>query len=337
MNNEINNQNNNRMNELNSNNRMNGINNNMNIKSDELIQKNVVEDKEIPQPTSNNVATNNNIQYNNANSQINNSIANNNVGTNNMMYSGMNNNFNNQSVNSQPVSSYNLNNQKSNNKKFIALIIGIVVLAIVCISLIVIILTGKKDESSSLNKNINEYEENNENVSDNNIVDTDNETKETSTTYTYSGFEFQKNSGYQYGVEQNMLVMKNSNYVIMLDVVAQNFDTIKTNETAFNTEMKTQMEAYGYTVSKLGLETISGKEVYVGQLSSNSKNFSYFIIKANDNYIFTGMAVNSQNTFDQSNLVQALNVTNGAKYIKGYDSYSKSVSFAKDVDLSELQ
>lgn len=257
--------------------------------------------------------------YNNQTSPMNNNVQNNLNGQINF----------NPSINSQYNGQMNFGNNygPQNNKKnktMIFIIIGIIVAVLLGAG---VLLIPKLTEDE---KTIQEYEEQNP-------IERPNEQEEIVTndsTIKFKGFEFTKVNGYTYQEKNEQLLVLNNTFIVALDIVKGDFNSIKTPE--IKNKMKEQYTNYGYTVGKIGVENISGKELFVMEITQSGKNVLFYIHELNENgYLIGGAIYNKQNTFDHNNLSEAINITKNSKYVESGSNYSSS--FSKDFNLKEFE
>lgn len=269
-------------------------------------------------------------QYSTAQQNV--GMNNQNYGTNQNINNGMNPNYYNQPTPNYSTSNFN-NNKKALDTKTTGLIIGIVVLALICIILAIMLFAKDNKLDDSENKNINEYEEN-ENNNDTGLTDIENEEEVATNTVEYAGFEFTKIPGYSYSVESDGLYIENSYYSMVIDVLQANFTEVKTEN--FITEMKSTFGDKGMTVGAIGIENIAGEEVFVADVTYSGMNALYYVIDANDNHVYIGMVLNYLNTFDHTgNMEQVFSIIKDAKYRGGY--FGHTISFNKTLDITKLK
>lgn len=246
----------------------------------------------------------NNNQFNNINQGVQNSQ---------MINNQYQNPINNQQYMNQPNPGMP-NKQKNNKGLFI--IIGSIILGVIVLVVIILLLTNGNKTTK------NDYEDNdNSNTTNNSVQNND--------TIKYNGFEFIKKSGYQYSTSSEGLVIGNSNFAVLLDIIAGDFNQIKTQCEAFIN----QYNSSGIAASNCKLGNYGSKEMFTIELTYSTQSYIYFVTSLNSNYLITGAVMNPDYTIDYSLLNTSVDLISDAKQTENFKSNSSSQQTMEFKDL----
>ena len=257
--------------------------------------------------------------FGNMQQNINSNMNNQGVMTNNVNIgqSTMNSNImqNNMGQPQQPINQNNQNlgngmqqqsSKPQKNKKSI-IVAFIIILAVVIIALSILLIL-KNREVNSLNNNINEYEEDNNNV--NNVNDT---VVPELTKINFSGYEFTEIPGFQYEINGNKLIVGNDSYGFLLEVLYGDFNNFK--DSSYVENFKNNLIGAGYTVGNIGVETIKNKEGFLVEVSLANDNCIYYYTEGENNLIFAVVILNSDNDYARYGVELALTIIENASYV----------------------
>ena len=197
------------------------------------------------------------------------------------------------------------------NTGLIAVIVGIVVAAIVCIAIIAS--SGdKKNSSSNSNSSSNVTPTSNvvsnSNVTSNttsNVVSNSNVTSNTtsnvtSNTVTFKGFVLQIPSAYTVSssTSQLQLIGTNNRDIAVINIQDGNYDTIKASSSTIQTYMKNA----GYDVANIKTGVYGGVEFITAEVEQSGKKMILAYSKLSSNKIFMVVCANTSYTVDYSPL-----------------------------------
>lgn len=228
--------------------------------------------------------------------------------------------------------------QPSGNKdnKMLMIIACIIVVAALVVGGIFLMKDKDKDKNKKAKENnVNEFEDTNDVVpniidDDNDVTDTkdDTDTKDntdvkddttdkdtniqtSNDSITYKKFKFDKISGYTYTVGTSGLQITNSSDAIVLDIVAGNFDLVKTQRDKLNETFEKQ----GYSIKNTQLKNYGGVEYITAEVSRNGMNMLILYTKANDSYTYVIGLANKSYTVDYSMIYTANTIIKNASYV----------------------
>lgn len=249
--------------------------------------------------------------------------------TTNEMNDNIINNEPSQQINQQPVAQnqgMNQNNNGSDKKNLIILIAIVIILALGFVVGYLLIKDKDKDNESGTDKSsnkskysdvIDDSDETDDiiNLDDiDNLEDDDDEDKEnngeTSTTYTYKNFKFNKISGYTYTTSSQGLQITDLSDVIVLDVVAGNFDLVKTNTSTVESTFKAQ----GYDIKNVEVKSYGGVEYITSEVTKDNISMLILYTKADNSHTFVIGVTNTKFTVDYDSINTVNKIIKGVTY-----------------------
>lgn len=220
------------------------------------------------------------------------------------------------------------NNQNNNKTVLIIAISAFIIIAIVIALVVIIPMLTKEDNKD----NVNEYEENNSSIVNPNTSPSSEPNITQSNTITYNGFEFTKIPGYEYEIDEDMLVIGNDSYAFVLSLYAQNMSSLRQN----SNQVKEIFQDKGYIVGQVKDEYYSGTEVITYELTQTNENcFYYFIPTSSSSYVFQGLIATRSNTFDYDTINTLVSIVRNAQ-LKG-SAFNYSTEFGTGIDFSKIE
>lgn len=247
--------------------------------------------------------------------------------TTNEMNDNIINNEPSQQINQQPVvqnQGMNQNNNGSDKKNLIILIAIVIILALGFVVGYLLINKDKDSESDTDKSNnkskysdvIDDIDDDDDELNDIDDLDDiendedDEDTVETSTTYTYKDFKFNKISGYTYTTSSQGLQITNLSDVIVLDVVAGNFDLVKTNTSTVESTFKAQ----GYDIKNVEVKSYGGVEYITSEVTKDNISMLILYTKADNSHTFVIGVTNTKFTVDYDSINTVNKIIKGVTY-----------------------
>ena len=217
-----------------------------------------------------------------------------------------------------------MNNQqpKKDNKKLFILI-GVGALVLVAIVILLVVILGNDSKGNT----INDFE-------DDNVVDVDNEKEDdtnTNNTIAFQGFSIKKQAGYQYEIDDSGLAIGNNSYATYVSVVPGDLETLKPAQT----NLVNEYASLGYNPANAKIEKYGNKEVMTIELTVQGQKALFYLMSADNNYSFLGMAMNPNYTFNYNDINTTVSLLSSAKYTGDYKAPVDELGAIEFKDLFE--
>ena len=218
--------------------------------------------------------------------------------------------MNNQQVNpamqgfQQPI--YNQPPKKDNKKLFI--LIGVGVLIAVAVIVLIVVLLGNDSKGNT----INDFEDGGVVDPNTNVQEEDN--TNTNNTIAFQGFSIKKQAGYQYEIDDSGLAIGNNSYATYVSVVPGNLETLKSAQT----NLVNEYASLGYNPTNAKIASYENKEVMTIELTVQGQKALFYLMSADNNYSFLGMAMNPNYTFNYNDINTTVSLLSSAKYTGDY-------------------
>ena len=228
-------------------------------------------------------------------------------------------------VETQPVENQMINqNNKGSDKKNLIILIAIVIILALGLAVGYLLVNKDKDGNTSNDspKTDNKVDDSTDTKKEDttNTNDTINNKKEdttstnnndnTDTTYTYKNFKFNKVNGFTYTTSTQGLQITNLKDVIVLDVVAGDFDLVKQNTSTVESTFKNQ----GYEIENVEVKKYNGIEYITSEVTKDSIKMLILYTKADDDHTFVIGVTNTSFTIDYDVINTVNKIINGTVY-----------------------
>ena len=233
--------------------------------------------------------------------------------------------MNNQQVNpamqgfQQPM--YNQPPKKDNKKLFI--LIGVGALIAVAVIVLIVVLLGNDSKGNT----INDFEDGGITDPNTNVQEEDN----TNNTIAFQGFSITKQAGYQYEIDDSGLAIGNNSYATYVSVVPGDLETLKPAQT----NLVNEYANLGYNPTNAKIENYGNKEVMTIELTVQGQKALFYLMSADSNYSFLGMAMNPNYTFNYNDINTTVSLLSSAKYTGDYKAPVDELGAIEFKDLFE--
>lgn len=206
-------------------------------------------------------------------------------------------------VNTQPM---NPQPKKKNTTLF--LIIGVGVLILIAIIVLIVVLVSNDSKGNT----INDFENNDivENE-DNDIVNTETSSGET---ISFKGFTIPKQSGYKYEIDEDGLLIGNNVFATMIAVIPTSLEEVKTVQN----DLVTEYSNLGYNPTNVKVSNYGTNEALTMELTMDTQKAILYVMNADNNYSFIGMAMNPTYTINYDDVETSVSLLSNAKYTNAY-------------------
>ena len=220
-----------------------------------------------------------------------------------------------------------LNNQNNNyqgNKKNIKLIIIIIVSILVVI--LGIVLTIVLINNKSKGNTINDYENQNTQVSnEENTTATTTGNETTTDSIEFKGYSIPKKIEYNYSIKDDTLVINNQSFGTILDIEEGSLDYLISNQ---NTLVSLYTNK-GLVASNPKVSYYHDKKVLTIEVSDNDANAISIYMDAGNGYIFETLSFNRNYTINYDDVNTTVSLLSDAKYTGNYKFNTSSEEIIK--------
>lgn len=213
-------------------------------------------------------------------------------------------------MNVQPQVNYQqpMNTQPKKKNTTLFLVIGIGVLILIAIIVLIVVLVSGDSKGNT----INDFENNDvvENE-DNDIVGTETSSGET---ISFKGFTIPKQSGYKYEIDEDGLLIGNNVFATMIAVDPTSLEEVKTVQN----NLVTEYSNLGYNPTNVKVSNYGTNEALTMELTMGTQKAIFYVMNADNNYSFMGMAMNPSYTINYDDVETSVSLLSNAKYTNAY-------------------
>ena len=210
----------------------------------------------------------------------------------------------------QPQANYQqpMNTQPKKKNTTLFLIIGVGVLILIAIIVLIVVIVNGNSKGNI----INDFENNDivENE-DNDIVNTETSSGET---ISFKGFTIPKQSGYKYEIDEDGLLIGNNVFATMIAVVPTSLEEVKTVQN----DLVTKYSNLGYNPTNVKVSNYGTNEALTMELTMGTQKAIFYVMNADNNYSFMGMAMNPSYTINYNDVETSVSLLSNAKYTNAY-------------------
>ena len=210
----------------------------------------------------------------------------------------------------QPQANYQqpMNTQPKKKNSTLFLIIGVGVLILIAIIVLIVVIVSGNSKGNI----INDFENNDivENE-DNDIVNTETSSGET---ISFKGFTIPKQSGYKYEIDEDGLLIGNNVFATMIAVIPTSLEEVKTVQN----DLVTEYSNLGYNPTNVKVSNYGTNEALTMELTMDTQKAILYVMNADNNYSFIGMAMNPTYTINYDDVETSVSLLSNAKYTNAY-------------------
>ena len=130
----------------------------------------------------------------------------------------------------------------------------------------------------------------------------------------FKGFTIPKQSGYKYEIDEDGLLIGNNVFATMISVIPTSLEEVKTVQN----NLVAEYSNLGYNPTNVKVSNYGTNEALTMELTMDTQKAILYVMSADNNYSFIGMAMNPSYTINYDDVETSVSLLSNAKYTNAY-------------------